>query len=891
MGALLLASVYAVAIWTPLFGDRWRPWILDLGAAVAAAAAAAPCLAAAWKSGGRIRLGWAFMAAALISWCVAELTWSWFELVLGRTTPFPSAADVFYLLAVPLAGTALVLLTSLERWVAKGRTPWEGLAFVSAANAVAWHYCLYPIFTANRQGWLTTSVAASYPLGDILLLACATLAVQHIRADRASRIIACISAGIICLLVADLVYAGAAQAGMYGDGLPTDAGWVFGYLLLGYAACLHIWSPANYEIDLASAQPSAARQSVPLVLLAGVIGHVVVASVRDELGTDPAGLSLSLATILFIIARQVAVLHENARLTDALTAARSDLEVKVDERTSELTAAVRILDATTDIVGTAMLTGEVVYMNKAGRQAFGVPPAADLARFNVVNWIAPDHQRRIAFKAAPVAFRDGIWEGESAVINAEGIEIPVSQVIVTHKDGTGTPYAYSTVMRDISAQKAAQQRLLELASRDALTGLVNRRQFEDELERELARRKRDGGQCALLFIDLDSFKLVNDTLGHRTGDQLLVSLGMALSETVRDMDLIGRLGGDEFAVLVPGADAVAARGLAGRLLQVTRDHRLVVNGKGVRTTASIGIAVAPDHGTTAAELLANADIAMYQAKERRDDARVFEAALAVQESMESQLEWERRVREALEHDRLHLFAQPIQHLSSERRHYELLLRLEDSDGQLHGPEEFLRIAERTSLVHLIDRAVTVSAIGLLGRHGGFDVEINLSGRAFTDDGLLEVIRGALREHRVAADRLIFEITETAAIADTERARVFIEELRELGCRFALDDFGVGFSSYFYLKHLPVDFLKIDGSFVQDLTQDRADQHLVRSMVELARGLGKQTIAEFVEDAETERLLREIGVDFGQGYHFARPAPAEELFAARAADVHAARPAA
>ncbi len=438
----------------------------------------------------------------------------------------------------------------------------------------------------------------------------------------------------------------------------------------------------------------------------------------------------------------------------------------------------------------------------------------------------------------------------------------------------------------VSERRSVEAQLVHLVAHDPLTGLLSRRRFQEELSLQLAQAGRYGTRGALLFLDLDEFKSVNDGLGHRTGDDLLISLSRLLRGRLRESDLLARLGGDEFAILLPHTDGDQAQVVAGRLLEAIRHHSIVAKERPIGITASIGIALFPEYGTTVEELLAHADRALYQAKEKgRNRFGMSVPDRDWHAQMESRLKVERRIRQAFEEDLFLLYAQPILDLRSHRiAQYELLLRMVGDGGTILLPSDFLYIAERFGLIHDIDRWVAQQAIHLLARHGQafpeLRLSVNLSGKAFLDGELLPMIQRELDRTSTNPANLTLEITESAAIADTNQAQRFADALRRLGCRFALDDFGVGFSSLSHLKHLPVDYLKIDGSFIRDLPNNPVDQHLVKAVVEVARGLHKETIAEFVGDEETVQLLREYGVDFAQGFYIGEPRAVPEIFTER-----------
>lgn len=436
--------------------------------------------------------------------------------------------------------------------------------------------------------------------------------------------------------------------------------------------------------------------------------------------------------------------------------------------------------------------------------------------------------------------------------------------------------------RSEEALRRSEERLRDLADHDALTGLPNRRRFQEELEHRLGSSETADMYHALLFLDVDGFKYVNDSLGHQAGDDLLKSLAALLRQELPNApdDFVARLGGDEFAMILPGRSQADACVIAERIVQATRKNITIVRGQPIVATVSIGIAVYPLHGETGESLLAHADLAMYQSKESgRNGFSVYDPERGRRTEGEQKLAWEARIRLALDENRFILHAQPIQTLAGGGVvHYELLLRMVGEDGALILPGAFLDVAEKFGQIREIDRWVVTHAIRLsagLRELGEMPrLAVNLSGKAFTDPGLLPLILWELERTQVNPAQLVMEITETALITDMAQAGDWIQTLRKVGCKFAIDDFGSGFSSFSHLRRLPLDYLKIDGSYVRNLPYDESNQHLIRSMVEIARGLGMSTIAEFVGDEPTVRLIRECGVDYGQGFYLGKPAPLE-----------------
>jgi diguanylate cyclase (GGDEF)-like protein/PAS domain S-box-containing protein len=439
-------------------------------------------------------------------------------------------------------------------------------------------------------------------------------------------------------------------------------------------------------------------------------------------------------------------------------------------------------------------------------------------------------------------------------------------------------------MLDISQRKHFEVQLEYLADHDTLTGLFNRRRFQEELDRELTRARRHGGRGAVLALDLDGFKFVNDSLGHAAGDELVVSLAGTMRRTLRESDIVARTGGDEFAVILPEAGDQAALLAGERLLSAISREGIVLRGnRHAQVTTSIGITLFEgDDQLLAEDLLIEADISMYDAKTAgKNQICVYNRDEQSRERITARQGWLQRLQQAILEERFVLHAQPIVAVcSSGVPRFELLLRMADDNGDLIPPGTFLYYAERFDLIQRIDEWVMTQAVQLLHDYHsrGIDISlaINMSGKTLNDGAIGEHLRQLLETHSIPDGRLVIELTETAAIANIERARELARHLRELGCRVALDDFGAGFATFYYLKHLEFDYIKIDGEFIKRLPDTYADQLVVRAVVDIARGLGTDTIAEFVQDDDTLSLLHQLGVGYAQGYHTGRPGPLETI---------------
>jgi diguanylate cyclase (GGDEF)-like protein/PAS domain S-box-containing protein len=484
---------------------------------------------------------------------------------------------------------------------------------------------------------------------------------------------------------------------------------------------------------------------------------------------------------------------------------------------------------------------------------------------------------------------------EKRYVHASGHVIWAAVSVTLIRDADGLPVYFISQVQDVTERHSYERQLEYVADHDLLTGLPNRRSLERELGGHAARVRRYGAAGAVMMLDLDHFKYFNDTQGHRAGDELIVRVGQALRSRLRSSDMVARLGGDEFALLLPDGNEQESQRVAEAVLEIVRDEALPAReqslpgliGAGKRVTVSIGVARFEDgERMTAEEILVNADLAMYEAKDGGGDgwARYNSERHGRQQS-ENHIDWAGEIDHAVNHDGFELLAQPVVSLTDNRPpQYELLLRMRDRRGNVIQPGSFLYIAERLGLNGDIDRWVTRRAIETLAeqRALGRDLqfEINLSGRTIGDSQLLELIARQLHQTDVPASRLIFEVSETAAVAHVSRAGAFINHLAELGCKFAIDDFGAGLGSFYYLKHLPFDYLKIDGEFIAHCAHNETDRTLISAVVKIARDMGKHTIAEWAPDEETVKVLTGLGVDYGQGFHLGRPATLSEHLAAR-----------
>jgi diguanylate cyclase (GGDEF)-like protein/PAS domain S-box-containing protein len=473
---------------------------------------------------------------------------------------------------------------------------------------------------------------------------------------------------------------------------------------------------------------------------------------------------------------------------------------------------------------------------------------------------------------------------DAVLVSRTGDRYSIEDSASPIRNRDGSTIGAVLVFRDVSASRKMAHQLSWQASHDALTGLVNRREFGRRLE-ALVRTANEGArQHALLFLDLDQFKVVNDTCGHVAGDALLCQLSALLNNRVRRSDTLARLGGDEFAVLLSDCSLEEAIAVGESLRQTTADLQFSWQGNKFVVGASVGVvAITGDHQNHS-DVLGIADAACYEAKDKGGNrVQAWRPSDRELSRRRGELLWVTRINKAIEDERFCLYAQriaPVVRREGDRKHFEILLRMRDLDGSLVYPGSFIPAAERYNLMRLIDRQVTRMVFETLAQRGGdMDapmVSINLSGDSLSDDTFPAFLREQFAAYEVRPENICFEVTETAAIANLGQAIQLIKELKALGCKFSLDDFGSGMSSFRYLKELPVDYLKIDGNFVRDIARNPIDAAMVDAINAIGHVMGIQTIAEWVEDDVTLAMLEKIGVDYVQGYAIDKPKPLSEI---------------
>lgn len=547
-------------------------------------------------------------------------------------------------------------------------------------------------------------------------------------------------------------------------------------------------------------------------------------------------------------------------------------------------------EVTLKSIGDAVITtdaeGLVDYLNPVAQTLTGWEARAARGRpideiLNLVN----EHSGAMVDNPVRLCLEQGrVIElaADSVLINRHGTRIAVQDSAAPIRDRVGNVIGAVMVFHDVSKEGRLSRQLSYQAAHDSLTGLINRSEFENRLIQALDQSRHDDAVThALLYVDLDQFKVVNDTFGHRAGDELLRQIADVIQSRIRSTDVLARLGGDEFGVLLKGCSEERAVELAEEIRVGVEAYRFHWQESAQNVRCSVGVVMLERESQSVGDVMSAADVACYAAKDLgRNRVHLYEDGDASMRHKEMQ--WATRITRALDESRFEIYFQPIVSVGDgeggsllEADHYELLLRMRDENGELVLPDNFIPAAERFNLMPMLDRWVIDQALDTLvdtsdSEEAAYTIAVNLSGNSLSDDRFLQSLVEEIAGRRLPAGAVCFEITETAAIANLSRVTHFMDELKRLGCKFALDDFGTGLSSFTYLKNLPVDYLKIDGAFIQNVTGDRVDESFVEAINQVGHALGIQTVAERVESADVMSKLGDIGVELVQGYFVARP---------------------
>jgi len=555
------------------------------------------------------------------------------------------------------------------------------------------------------------------------------------------------------------------------------------------------------------------------------------------------------------------------------------------EQQSRLTA---ILEATPDLISIADVDGFLTYLNKAGRRMLGMTMDEDINKIRLVDFHAEEDALLIMSEGIPYAIEHGMWKSNSTFISKAKEEILTSLVLITHKSEQGNIDFFSTVAKDIRSLRSAEETIKHLAYYDTLTGLPNRNELLKQLEYEIDRVRRNNSHSALLYIDLDNFKYINDSLGHPTGDLVLKEIAQRLQAEIRGEDILARLGGDEFVVILTelSNDSLEALSQARKVTKKLNEYiarDIFVENMTFNLTASIGISMFSAGADNGHELLRFADTAMYEAKKAgKNQFEVFHKDMSVQ--IHRQLALEHKLRKAYSNNEFVLFFQPKNDaMTGQIYGGEVLLRWNDPENGIMAPGHFLDILESSGLIMDVGHWVLKESLKQLASWMAMGIwkphqrlSINISTRQFQDEHFSHSVIRLIEEAGVPDQCVDIEITEYSLINDLKKSVAKMEELISQGVSFSLDDFGTGYSSLSYLKNLPVSTVKIDRSFIQDITIDKSDEALVTSIITISKNLGLTVVAEGIETKDQLKILKRFQCDYVQGYYFSKPVPAIEF---------------
>jgi diguanylate cyclase (GGDEF)-like protein/PAS domain S-box-containing protein len=642
---------------------------------------------------------------------------------------------------------------------------------------------------------------------------------------------------------------------------------------------------------LKSVRRTRSASQLPIIMLTGKSASEHALEVLSYGANDYVEKPIAFPVLMTRIEAQVA----GKRVEETMRGLNKDLELQIAERTKDLHKANEALitserryhalyDDTPAMFFTLDPKGTILSVNRFGEETLGLRAGEVLGRPASTLYVAEDRESFQDHLEACLREPDAVHHCELRMARKRGGDLWVRETgrAVTE---TGAPRHVVTVCEDITKAHALSEELSYQANHDLLTGLVSRRAFEQRLQRLLETAREDGTENALCYMDLDQFKVINDICGHVAGDEMLRQLGGVLGKQIKSGDTLARLGGDEFALVMEDCSIEEACRLCNTLREVIEEFKFLWDGKSFSLGVSIGVVAVNEASTNVTTLLSAADIACFAAKDDgRNRIHVYHEDDTELADRHGQMQWVSRINQALIEDRFRLDFQPIVPLSGEAgagTHYELLVRMESETGGRVPPDAFLPAAELYNLSPRLDRWVINFALDWLERHPKHLDDlvlcgINISAPSLGSQDLLNYVLERFTNSKVPPAKICFELTETAAIKNMAYAIRFMKALKELGCRFALDDFGSGLSSFAYLKDMPVDFLKIDGMFVRDIVDDPIHLAMVKSINEIGQVMGKRTIAEFVENDEIFYKLKEIGVDYAQGYGIAAPKGIDQM---------------
>ena len=800
---------------------------------------------------------WTFLALGLTLTLCGETAWVFYDM-LGQQ-PFPSIADAFYIAAYPAYALAV-------RGLLRERSPQrdafallDALIILVAATLLSWTFLMRPYLDDPALPTIDKVVSVTYPLLDLVLLA--VLAPLLFAMGTKSKALWGIALAMGVQIVTDAAWAWQIVNETYSEAAVIDIGWMSTWVIVGTAA-LHPSMASAVLPERTNLRVSVGR--LVILSLAAMIPSAVIVVQQFGFSSDIDGTVLVVAAI----AAQVVFCLALARMWGLVMTVRD-----LTQRQGEARFAAMV-ENSTDVIAVVDQHMRITYASPSTRIMLGQRPEQLVGRSFlelVLPLDVPTVQAQLS-RAAGIPHAHAI-EMDASITRSDGV-IRNVEIVASNLLNDSVVGGLVVTVRDVTEQKSLQLELSHQAFHDGLTGLANRALFVDRVEQALRRRRRHPEVCpAVLFIDLDDFKAVNDGLGHTAGDDLLRGVAQRITSCIRQGDTVARLGGDEFAILLEeDGDELQAVLMAERILDVM--HRpMVLESIELTVMASIGVAVAERDATTA-WLMRDADIAMYEAKRLgKAGYKLFDPAMRA--SAADRLAMKADLGVALAEGQMVTLFQPIVDFETGAVYgAESLLRWNHPTRGFVSPLEFVSLAEQSGMIIPIGRWVLEQACREAARwqgiQPGISVSVNASGVQFGDPAFVEDVRGALAQANLPAHCLTIEITETVIMDDTERTAIVLEQLRRLGVKVAIDDFGTGYCSLAYLQRYPVDSIKIDRAFVVELARDRRGSSLAETILQMAAALGLRSVAEGIEDLEQVAILRALGCNYGQGYLFARP---------------------
>jgi len=876
---VVLVTVGWVVLLLTSTTDERAQLVSNVGLAASALTASWAAIRRARNCPGAMRRFWLMIGAAAGSWGCGQTLWTWYESVLDIEVPVPSLADVGYL-GMPVFATAALLSLPLAASTVAGRvrTIVDGVTVAASLLVISWVLVLESIFRANSKAVLfERTVTLAYPVTDIVLITIVLYTALQVRRQGAPQSVSLplVGAGLVAFAVADSGFGYLVAIEAYKSGNGIDIGWFLGYASIVVASLRPV---AEADDRTERGERLATRPPGALVPSAAVLLALLTTAVQ-VVRTGQTGRFVVWVWILvmvLLLLRQVLTLRENRYLTQ-------HLEQRVEERTSQLAASrerfAALVQHSSDVVTVVDADARIQYQSASSARLLGVRPS-QLEGTSLCDLMTPTRAQDLLETLGGVASEPlGVRTLHTTWHHVDGrrrdVELTITNLL--HNPHVG---GFVLNSRDVTDRTTLEAELLHQAFHDPLTGLGNRALFRDQLEVALARRDSVGSRVAIMFLDMDSFKEINDTLGHSAGDELLVMVATRLRSELRGEDTVARLGGDEFAILV--ADSPDAPSLAARIGEALKQP-FTLGVHLVHVSASIGIATGDAAGrTTAEQLLRNADLAMYQAKAAGGCSFVVYNS-AMHAVLVERLRIETDLRSALDNDEFLVHYQPLVDLTTGHiQGAEALIRWLHPVRGLVGPDVFVPIAESTGLILRLGLwvlrescAQTVAWQASSPHLRDLRISVNVSAYQVSDSRLFVQVRDILAETGLRPTCLTLEMTESVLMDDSEDVRCNLAALRGMGVRLAIDDFGTGYSSLSYLHRFPVDTLKIDRSFIERLSTS-GDVALVSTIIRLGQTMHLETVAEGIERVEEVLLLQRQGCTTGQGFHFSPPVAAPQL---------------